>query len=193
MTKKLSYKTEKNLETLTREVSETIEKGGELVTILARQQKGKPLNAFVLLFADSLFSAIINKKFKLGLREIKVILRIIHYAQYGNLIEFPRKKIMEETELSSVSFSKALRKLHDSGILLTIDGGMYLNPQIIAKGKLHDYETNEEFERIAEFGAKALGENLNQDPNIKTKRMRKKEQEKEIEMVNKRQGWLDGI
>lgn len=189
--KEISYKTQKSLDTLAGEIGKTIEEGKDLNVFMSRNLKGRPLNEFVLLFADSLFMAIDDEQYKIGLREIKVILRIIHYAQYGNLISFPRKKIMEETKLSSVSLSKALRKLTDSGILMSVDDGLYLNPQVIAKGRLHDYESNEELENITEIGARVLAKTLKSEPNIKTKKMRKKD--REINMTNKFQGRLDGL
>lgn len=181
----ISYKTKEGIEKLNHEISQTIKEGGDLNVITSRRKKLVPLNSFVILFAQAFLTAI--EKCDLGIKEVKLMLKIIDYAKYGNLINLPRKRLMEDLGISKYSLSRSLRKLHDSGMLMTIDDVLYFNPQLISKGNLFDFCNNEELIEITEVGAKIMGETLDLPPNLMTKKMKKEKERREIEEANRKE------
>lgn len=154
------------------DISEKLDKGAEVSIITADTIRYRPTSEFVFLFAESLFRAI--DEYDLNATDIKVILRIIGYAQYGNLIMMSRKSLAKDVGIDNSRLGKILKKLHASGVLLTEDEHMYLNPQVIAKGKLRKFADGQEYENIIERGAEVLQEKLSISPNIETKKMKER-------------------
>lgn len=181
MKNNISHKTKEGIEKLNNEISQTIKEGGDLNVITSRRKKVLPLNSFVILFAQAFLTAI--EKCDLGIKEVKLMLKIIDYAKFGNLINLPRKRLMEDLGISKYSLSRSLRKLHDSGLLMTIDDVMYFNPQFISKGNLFDFCNDEQLIEITEVGAKIMSESLDLPPNLLTKKMKREHDIKEMEKV----------
>lgn len=159
MKKELSRRTQNSLNLISDETNETVSKGGDLVAIMTRHIRIRPHNEFVILFADSLFQCM--HEFKLTATETKVILRYIHYAQFGNLLSLDPNAIIQDCGINRQQLSRARRKLVECGILLEVGKSLFLNPQIITKGELYKYVTD--YQELTEMGAKVLKEKLGQE------------------------------
>lgn len=165
----------KNAEKVLDEINEKLEGNEKELTLISTTNlKYKPVNEFVILFADSLFLTI--DEYDLNATDIKVILKIISYAQYGNLLQFSKKTLAKDCGLKLPNLYRSLKKLHDTSLLITVRENVYLNPQIIAKGALKKFAEAEkidgEIENLIEIGAKKMKEKLGIEPNIETKEMK---------------------
>lgn len=157
------------------------EDDAELNVILTNNLRYIPRNEFSILFADALFvyTEPALKEKKMSMTDLRVILRIVHYTKYGNLVQISRQTLMEDCGLKPAHLSRSLKKLHELGLLLTVNRNMYLNPQVIAKGSLRSFAEAKKIEgfeqNLIEMGAKQL-EKFNIEPNIETQKMKEKRQ-----------------
>lgn len=103
-------------------------------------------NNFVMLFYENLFDII--KKHKLGMIELEVLLTLLKFASYGNLLSYTQKAIGKIIDKPQPNVSRALKKLRDKNILIKLETGEYLNPHIITKGNIGKMASNEIFEEL---------------------------------------------
>lgn len=140
-------------ETALNKINEAVNDGGESISVtIGRSERMETLNPFVLLFYDSLLDII--KEFGLCFVEVKALLRILHYMEYGNLVSLSFAQIMRDIDADVTNASKVVKKLRDAGILIKKDGHMFLNPHIVAKGKFK--RRDQEAVELLEFSAEEL-------------------------------------
>lgn len=163
----------------------------ELNVILTNNLKYRPINEFVLLFAKSFRLTI--EDYKLTVTDIRVVFRLMEYAQYGNLLSFDRATLAEDLNLKKQNLSRSLNHLIECGIILKVRNNLFLNPQVISKGSLKRFANARDItseENLVELGAKVLREKINQGPNIETEKMKKinrkdiKKLEEKIDTLN---------
>lgn len=141
----------------------------ESVSITIGRERMETINPFVLLFYDSLLE-IINE-FNLSQLEIKALLKILHYMQYGNLVNISYAQIMRDIGADPTHSSRVTKRLKNAGILIDKDGHTFLNPHIVAKGKFK--RNNLSDTELLEYAAEEM-EKRNLKPSILTRNLKKK-------------------
>lgn len=145
-------------------INEAVNNGGESISVtIGRSERMEMRNPFVLLFYDSLLDII--KEFDLHFVEVKALLRILHYMEYGNLVSLSFAQIMRDIDADVTNASKVVKKLRESGILIKKDGHTFLNPHVIAKGQFK--RRDQEAVELLEFSAEEM-EKRGMLPNILT-------------------------
>lgn len=132
------------------------------------------INPYVLLFYDSLYKLI--EDFKLSTNDIKALLKMLEYMQYGNLVRMSYAKLARDIGIDPKNINKTIKKLKSAKILIEVEDNVYLNPQVIAKGKFK--RKDEIHTKILEEGAKSL-QIINLEPNILTPKLREQKKIKE--------------
>lgn len=162
-------------ETLT-EISEKvqaeIDKGNAQISIFTGATKMPIVNNYALLFHTAFLQTIDD--YKLSLNDVRVMLKIIEYMKFGNLVHMSWTKLGKDLGISSKNISRHITKLRNAKLILDDDGNIYLNPQIVAKGKFLQ-KGDEDLEKLLDKGAEAL-EGTNIKPNIITPKMKKEKQ-----------------
>lgn len=133
-------------------------------------------NDFVILFYNSLLN-IINE-YNLSKTDIKAILKILEYMQYGNLIRMSFAQLARDIGIDPSNINKTIKKLKQSKLLIDKESNLYLNPHVISKGKFKNKD--EEARELLEYSAELL-ENSNISPSILTPKLRKKIANKKVE------------
>lgn len=133
--------------------------------------KMKILNEFALMFASVFLQTIDD--YKLTRNDIRVVLKIIEYAQFGNLLRMSYSSLSKDLNIHKADISKSIKRLKESKLIVDIDGSLYLNPHIICKGRFNTSDSKDE--ELINRSADAL-EETNRKPSIETKYIRNKSQ-----------------
>ena len=128
------------------------------------------MNNYVLLFYNA-FDKMIDE-YSLSRTEIRTMLKIMEYMRFGNLIQLSQKKMAEDLKIDRPFVSRIMKRLKNCGLLIDDGGNLYLNPQIIAKGRF----MNDEDELLLEKGAEILREKTGLSPSILTKKLKEKQE-----------------
>lgn len=181
---KKTFVNDSDLKHLLTTINNQLEEDKEINLINVQDFKSKPISEFVLLFAEALLATLFE--YNLTLTDVKVILKIIIYAQYGNLINMSHQQLADDLNLKRQAVTRSIKNLKESNILIDIGKNTYLNPQVIAKGKIRDFEREKSIEKLnenlAEIGAKKLAE-INIPPSFLTKNMKKNIRQKRMEFT----------
>lgn len=110
------------------------------------------LNEFAFLFCSSFLQTIDD--YNLSRNDIRIVLKIIEYMQFGNLLKLAYSSIAKDLNIDKGNVSKSIKKLKVCKLIIDIDGSLYLNPHIILKGKLNSF--NEDDIKIINKSADAL-------------------------------------
>lgn len=124
-------------------------------------------NDFVILFYNSLLN-IINE-YNLSKTDIKAILQILEYMQYGNLVRMSYAQLARNIGIDPSNINKTIKKLKQSNLLIEKEGSLYLNPHVISKGKFKNKDENAR--DLLEYSAKLL-EGSDLTPSILTPKLR---------------------
>lgn len=176
MTKHIQ-ESEKFLTELVDILDTTLKKGNKSVNIFASASKMQIVNNYVLLFFDSFLQTIDD--YNLSKNDIRVMLRIMKMMSFGNLIRISWSDVAKSLNIAPNNMPRHLKKLKEAGLIIEDSNNMYLNPQIIAKGKfLHKKDDlNNELERLLNLGASIL-ETTNREASILTPALIKKRNKK---------------
>lgn len=134
-------------------------------------------NNYVILFYHALYTVIDD--YDLSRNEIRTMLKILEYMQFGNLISMSQKKLGEDLKINKGRMSTIMKRLKTCGLILDDSGNLYLNPQVIAKGKFLDKQE----ETLLEKGAEVLQEKLRLGPNILTEKLRKQQEPEQMSLL----------
>lgn len=163
----------KNIASALTEVAENIQdhldKNNTNISIYSGPTKMPIVNNFALLFHSSFLETI--DEYKLSLNDIRVVLKIIDYMKFGNLIHISWSKIALDLNIKPNNITRHISKLKKAKLIIDDSGNIYLNPQIIAKGKF--LQQDKELKEILNKGAEIL-EGTTISPNIITKEIREK-------------------
>lgn len=122
---------------------EELLKSGEDVKIKATTiiQKDKKLTIkqpFVLAFTENLCKL---ASLNITQNELKIITYILHVMEYGNLISISQSSIAKALEMQKSNVSYNFKKLKEKGILVDIDGHVFMNSNLFSKGLSHHLST----------------------------------------------------
>lgn len=135
----------------------------------------KILNEFALMFASAFLQTIDD--YKLTRNDIRIVLKIIEYAQYGNLLRMSYTTLANDLNIDRADISKSIKRIKKSQLIIDIDGSLYLNPHIICKGRFNTADENDE--KIINKSADAL-EGSNRLPSIETKYIKNKMRQNDL-------------
>lgn len=119
------------------EIAKGLNDRQDIVTVYKKMSKYDFLQEFAFIFCSNLRD--INRKYRLTQTEWTVLMELGHHLQFGNKVKISQKMLAEETGISSANISRAMKRLKEIEIILEIDNSMYLNPQLLAKGKIDNY------------------------------------------------------
>lgn len=154
-------------------IQEQIDQGNTQISVFTSATKMPIINNYALLFHTAFLQTI--DEYKLTLNDIRVMLKIIELMRFGNLVHISWTKIAKELKIMPKNMSRHINKLKKANLLLDDEGNIFLNPQIIAKGKFLQ-KGDENLVNLLEKGATAL-EGTNIKPNIITPKMQKENKE----------------
>lgn len=90
-----------------------------------------PANAFAICFIASM--AQIMDKTNLSRPALRLLFELIDIAVVGNLVSVNQKGLATRLGVSKSSLNRSMLSLIAAGVLLALDHGMFLNPQLISK------------------------------------------------------------
>lgn len=166
---------EKLLSSLVEQLQGQIDSKNAKLFLSSGRFKMKIVNEFVLMFASVFLQTIDD--YKLTRNDIRVVLKIIEYAQFGNLLRMSYATLAKDLDMDKAAISKSIKRIKDSQLIVDIDGSLYLNPHIICKGRFNTSDENDE--KIINKSAEAL-EGSDRKPSIETKYIKKKMQQTQL-------------
>lgn len=146
------------------------EKNSDLNLFIGKERM-EICNDFVILFYNSLLNII--DEFNLSKTDIKAILKILEYMQYGNLVKMSFAQLARDINIDPTNISRVIKKLKQSQLLIEKNNNMYLNPHIIAKGRFK--RKDDDAKELLEYSADLL-DGTNIKPSILTQKIKDKMQ-----------------
>lgn len=146
------------------------EKNSDLNVFIGKE-KMDICNDFVILFYNSLLN-IINE-YNLSKTDIKAVLQILEYMQYGNLVRMSYAQLARDIGIDPSNINKIIKKLKQSYLLIERNNNLYLNPHIIAKGRFK--KKDNDAKELLEYSAELL-DGTSVKPSILTKNIKNKMQ-----------------
>lgn len=126
------------------------------VNVSTEKRHIKPLNPFVIVFLNNLREII--KQYGLNSSELVLLTLVLEKMEFGNLVALNQAKLAEELEVSRQAVNKIFKKFKQNGLFITAeDGSLYVNSQIIVKGKLTEHKDLEEIYQLALEASLAKG------------------------------------
>lgn len=150
-------------------INEAVSDDAKSVSVTIGPERMETINPFVLLFYNSLLDII--DEYKLRMTEVKALLMLLNYMQYGNLVNVSWSQLMRDIGVLETNSTRIVKKLKDSGILICKDGHTFLNPHVVAKGKFRRRDNTAT--ELLEFAADELMQR-GMKPNIMTKNIKRK-------------------
>ena len=170
---------EKAISSLLADVQQKIDESDGRINVYTSPSKMPIMNEFAILFCSAFLSTIDD--YNLSRNEIRLTLKIIEMMRFGNLVKLSWTDVGKSLEIKRNNMPRHVKALKDAKLLVEDEGGnIYLNPQIIAKGKFLPAKGDKDIERLLDLGAEAL-EGTGIKPNIITPTIRKKMKEEAME------------
>lgn len=91
-------------------------------------------HAFVMLFLENFVSAV--DKHGLTLADLRVLHELCRITAYGNLLILNQVNLAARLKILPSALSRSMRKLRKADFILETEDGIFLNPNVIAKGDL---------------------------------------------------------
>ena len=182
---------EKAISSLLFDVQQKMDETDGRINVFTSPSKTPIINEFALLFFSAFLSII--DEFNLTRNEIRLTLKIIEMMRFGNLVKLSWASVGESLGIKRNNMTRHIKSLKEAQILIEDESGnVFLNPQVIAKGKFLVGKGNEDIEKLLDLGAEAL-KGTSAKPSIVTPKMRReiKEQamqEKKLEQLDKDMG-----
>lgn len=118
-------------------IAECLKDRQDIVTVYKRLTKHEYIQEFVCMFMTNMSS--IMEKYRLNMTELRIFFKLASYMEFGNKIKVKQKYLGEELDIKPANISKAIKRLKEIEILLEVNGELYFNPQLLAKGKVENY------------------------------------------------------
>ena len=170
---------EKAFTSMLDDIQQKMDETNSNINVITTPSKMPIMNQFVLMFFAAFLSLI--DEFKLTRNDIRVILKILEIMQFGNLVRVSWTRLGKSIGITPTNMGRHVKTLKDSKLLIEDeDGNIYLNPQVIAKGKFLSSRQNADIDRLLDLGADAL-KGTSATPSILTPKMRKEMKEEAIQ------------
>jgi hypothetical protein len=104
----------------------------------------KPNNEFAMLFYKSLLIKMVT--YELNATDVKVLLAILDYVGYGNVVSLTQSKIAYDLDMKKQNVNKSYTNLINAKLLIKDSkGSIFLNPQVLSKGRLRDLKNSQPY------------------------------------------------
>lgn len=133
-------------------LQEHIDQKGARPNVFISKNRMQTFNEYAFLFATNL--NLIIDRYDLTKRDIRVVLKLIEYMYFGNLLSFSNSKLASDLKIDPSNLSKILRKLKKTELIVEDDGNLYFNPHIACKGFLNENEAKDR--QIIDYSAVVL-------------------------------------
>lgn len=122
-------------------------KDGENINVFKGRKKANIKDSFVMLFDNNLKDVIVEKN--LTMADFLVLLQVIKYVNYGNVINLTQQNIAEDLNIKQQQVSRSFKKLREAEIFIDgKKGSLFLNPQYLVKGDLLKATESEAYKEI---------------------------------------------
>lgn len=122
--------------------------------VIIAKNRMQTFNEYAFLFASNINSII--DQYNLNRSEIRVVLKLIEYMYFGNLLSFSNSKLAKDLNLDPSNCSKIVKRLKKTELIVEDDGNLYFNPHIACKGTLD--EKHPEDRKLIDYSAVILDE-----------------------------------
>ena len=134
------------------------------VNIIKSKQKVKPNQSFSLVFQSNLIQ--ITRDYKLNNTDFLVLLKVIEYVSYGNLISLTQQTIANDLNIAQPHVSRSWVKLVKAKIIYKSNGSLFLNPQYIVKGNLKESKESNAYKHIRNEIYQELKDSIKDDEEL---------------------------
>lgn len=142
-----------------------------VANVFISKNKMQTLNEYVFLFCENLDNII--QHYKLNTTEIRIVLKILNYMRFGNLISLSITSLANDLNLNKSNVSRAMKKLKSTELIVEMNGNLFFNPHVACKGVFD--ERKDEDRQLLDYSAVIIEQfGNNASPSIATKNIRKK-------------------
>ena len=113
------------------------------LNIIKSKMKAKPNNEFIMMFNKGLLETAI--KHRLTTTDYKVLLAVLNYVSYGNVINLTQQTIADDLEITRPQVNVSYGKLIKAKIFYKEKGSLFLNPNYLVKGDLYKSRQSEAY------------------------------------------------
>lgn len=106
----------------------------KVTTIISADKRKTVKSEFVLSFTNNLKAL---ASLNITARELKVITYILDAMEFGNLFSLNQTAMAKELDLKQPNISLIMKRLKEKGIILDVNGHLYMNSNIFCKGLPH--------------------------------------------------------
>lgn len=136
------------------------------------------INEYVILFVNN-FTSIV-KTYNLTKGDIMVVMKILEYMRFGNLISVTNSTLANDLEMDKGNISRIMKKLKATELIVEVNGSIFFNPHIACKGTLDERKPDECY--LIDYTSDVLEKyQSSATPSIATKNIRKKRRSKTTE------------
>lgn len=158
-------------------LQEQMDQKGARSNVILSKNRMQTFNEYAFLFATN-FNSIIDS-YDLNRSEIRVVLKLIEYMYFGNLLSFSNAKLSKDLNIDPSNVSKILKRLKKTELIIEDEGNMFFNPHIACKGVLDERDLQQC--QLLDYSAIILEKyNNNATPSIGTPNIRKRKTKKEL-------------
>ena len=165
-------------------LQDQMDQKGARPNVFISKSRMQTFNEYAFLFATNL--NLIIDRYDLTKRDIRVILKLIEYMYFGNLLSFSNTKLAADLKIDPSNLSKILKKLKKTELIVEDEGNLYFNPHIACKGFLNENEAKDR--QIIDYSAIVLDSyDSPATPSIGTPNIRKHYKEHNDKLSEKAQ------
>ena len=165
-------------------LQDQMDQKGARPNVFISKSRMQTFNEYAFLFATNL--NLIIDRYDLTQRDIRVILKLIEYMYFGNLLSFSNTKLAADLKIDPSNLSKILKKLKKTELIVEDEGNLYFNPHIACKGFLNENEAKDR--QIIDYSAIVLDSyDSPATPSIGTPNIRKHYKEHNDKLSEKAQ------
>ena len=135
-------------------LQDQMDKKDARTNVIVAQNRMQTINEYAFLFATNLDSII--DKYNLNKSEIRVVLKLIQYMYFGNLLSFSNNRLAMDLKIDKGNISRILKKLKKTELIIEDNGNLYFNPHIACKGTLDERKPDDR--RLLDYSAMVLDE-----------------------------------
>lgn len=135
-------------------LQDQMDKKDARTNVIVAQNRMQTFNEYAFLFATNL--DVIIDKYNLNKSEIRVVLKLIQYMYFGNLLSFSNNKLASDLNMDPSNLSKIMKKLKKTELIIEDGGNLYFNPHIACKGTLDERRVDDC--RLLDYSAMILDE-----------------------------------
>lgn len=166
----MSRSASKSMENIADALQSKMDKTNSKVNTFVVNNKMHTINEYVFLFMANLKKIVLY--YNLSRNEMLVILQLLEYMKFGNLISVSNSKIARDIGIDPRNMTKLMKRIKETELIIEIDGNIYFNPHVACKGSLDEDNTKDS--TLIEYSAAIMQENNIGETSITTKRIRKK-------------------